>query len=211
MNKLIIATVTASLALTGCANSGWSNTQKGATIGAVAGALIGKGTGDHDKSRYVWGAAVGALAGAAVGNYMDQQEEEFRQELAGSGVQVIRDGDNIRLQLPSNITFDTNSSVISQSFAPVLTDVGKVLQRYEKTTLVIEGHTDSTGSAEYNQRLSENRALAVRNQLNGNGVDSRRLTTLGFGESQPVASNETEAGRTQNRRVELRIVPNTQS
>lgn len=211
MNKLIIATVTASLALTGCANSGWSNTQKGATIGAVAGALIGKGTGDHDKSRYVWGAAVGALAGAAVGNYMDQQEEEFRQELAGSGVQVIRDGDNIRLQLPSNITFDTNSSVISQSFAPVLTDVGKVLQRYEKTTLVIEGHTDSTGSAEYNQRLSENRALAVRNQLNGNGVDSRRLTTLGFGESQPVASNETDAGRTQNRRVELRIVPNTQS
>lgn len=209
MNKLIIATVTASLALTGCANSGWSNTQKGATIGAVAGALIGKGTGDHDKSRYVWGAAVGALAGAAVGNYMDQQEEEFRQELAGSGVQVIRDGDNIRLQLPSNITFDTNSAVISQSFAPVLTDVGKVLQRYEKTTLVIEGHTDSTGSAEYNQRLSENRALAVRNQLNGNGVDSRRLTTLGFGESQPVASNETEAGRTQNRRVELRIVPNT--
>ncbi|RUO39467.1 hypothetical protein CWE22_09205 [Pseudidiomarina aestuarii] len=209
MNKLIIATVTASLALTGCANSGWSNTQKGATIGAVAGALIGKGTGDHDKSRYVWGAAVGALAGAAVGNYMDQQEEEFRQELAGSGVQVIRDGDNIRLQLPSNITFDTNSAVISQSFAPVLTDVGKVLQRYEKTTLVIEGHTDSTGSAEYNQRLSENRALAVRNQLNGNGVDSRRLTTLGFGESQPIASNETAAGRTQNRRVELRIVPNT--
>lgn len=209
MNKLIIATVTASLALTGCANSGWSNTQKGATIGAVAGALIGKGTGDHDKSRYVWGAAVGALAGAAIGNYMDQQEEEFRQELAGSGVQVIRDGDNIRLQLPSNITFDTNSSVISQSFAPVLTDVGKVLQRYEKTTLVIEGHTDSTGSAEYNQRLSENRALAVRNQLNGSGVDSRRLTTLGFGESQPIASNETDAGRTQNRRVELRIVPNT--
>lgn len=211
MNKLIIVAMTASLTVAGCANSNMSNTQKGAAIGAVAGALLGKGTGDHDKSRYVWGAAVGALAGAAVGNYMDQQEEEFRQELAGSGVQVIRDGDNIRLQLPSNITFDTNSSVISQSFAPVLTDVGKVLQRYEKTTLVIEGHTDSTGSAEYNQRLSENRALAVRNQLNGNGVDSRRLTTLGFGESQPVASNETEAGRTQNRRVELRIVPNTQS
>lgn len=211
MNKLILATVVTSLTLTGCANSGWNNTQKGATIGAVAGALIGKGTGDHDKSRYVWGAAVGALAGAAVGNYMDRQEQEFRDELAGSGVQVVRDGDNIRLQLPSNITFATGSSVIAQDFSPVLNDVSKVLVKYEKTTMVVEGHTDSTGSAEFNQTLSVNRAEAVKRFLQSNSVDQRRLTTIGYGESSPVADNSSETGRAQNRRVELRIVPNTES
>jgi outer membrane protein OmpA-like peptidoglycan-associated protein len=197
-----------SLALVGCENM--SNTQKGASIGAVTGALLGKGTGDHDKSRYVWGAAVGALAGGAIGSYMDKQEEEFREELADSGVKVIRDGDNLRLQLPSNITFATGSANISQSFNPVLDDVARVLKKYEKTTMLIEGHTDSTGSAEYNQQLSLNRANAVRNNLVGNGVDSRRVTTEGYGESMPVADNDTESGRQLNRRVELRIVPNTQ-
>lgn len=197
-----------SLALVGCENM--TNTQKGASIGAVTGALLGKGTGDHDKSRYVWGAAVGALAGGAIGNYMDKQEEAFREELADSGVKVIRDGDNLRLQLPSNITFATGSANISQSFNPVLDDVARVLKKYEKTTMLIEGHTDSTGSAEYNQQLSLNRAKAVRNNLVGNGVDSRRITTEGYGESMPVADNDTESGRQLNRRVELRIVPNTQ-
>ena len=197
-----------SLALVGCENM--TNTQKGASIGAVTGALLGKGTGDHDKSRYVWGAAVGALAGGAIGNYMDKQEEAFREELADSGVKVIRDGDNLRLQLPSNITFATGSANISQSFNPVLDDVARVLKKYEKTTMLIEGHTDSTGSAEYNQQLSLNRAKAVRNNLVGNGVDSRRVTTEGYGESMPVADNDTESGRQLNRRVELRIVPNTQ-
>ena len=208
MRKTILVGVLSALLVTGCANSGMSNTQKGAAIGAVAGALLGKGTGDHDKSRYVWGAAVGALAGAAIGNYMDQQEQEFRDELAGSGVQVIREGDTIRLQLPGVITFATNSASISQGFYPVLDDVVKVLNKYEKTTLVIEGHTDNTGSFDYNQTLSLNRANAVRNHFMGNGVDQRRLTTMGFGPSQPVADNNTSDGRQLNRRVELRIVPN---
>jgi outer membrane protein OmpA-like peptidoglycan-associated protein len=208
MRKTILVGVLSALLVTGCANSGMSNTQKGAAIGAVAGALLGKGTGDHDKSRYVWGAAVGALAGAAIGNYMDQQEQEFRDELAGSGVQVIREGDTIRLQLPGAITFATNSASISQGFYPVLDDVVKVLNKYEKTTLVIEGHTDNTGSFDYNQTLSLNRANAVRNHFMGNGVDQRRLTTMGFGPSQPVADNNTSDGRQLNRRVELRIVPN---
>ncbi|MFC0446251.1 OmpA family protein [Pseudidiomarina halophila] len=207
MNKWIPLVAATAVVLAGC-QTPMSNTQKGATIGAIAGAVIGKGTGDHDKSRYVWGAAVGALAGGAIGAYMDKQEREFREELAGSGVEVIRDGDTIRLQLPSNITFGTDSAVIASNFDPVLNDVARVLQKYEKTTMVIEGHTDSTGSAEYNQRLSENRALAVRNHLNRNGVDARRLTAMGFGESQPIATNETESGRQLNRRVELRIVPN---
>lgn len=207
MKKLALLTVMTSLVLVGCENM--SNTQKGATIGAVTGALLGKGTGDHDKSRYVWGAAVGALAGGAIGSYMDKQEEEFREELADSGVKVIREGDNIRLQLPSNITFATGSATISQSFNPVLDDVARVLKKYEKTTMLIQGHTDSTGTAEYNQQLSLNRANAVRNHLVGNGVDTRRVTTEGYGESQPVADNDTESGRQLNRRVELRIVPNT--
>ena len=158
----------------------------------------------------IFGAAVGALAGSAIGNYMDKQEEAFRDELSGSGVQVIRDGDNIRLQLPGNITFASESANISQNFYPVLEDVAAVLNKYNKTTMMIEGHTDSTGSADYNQQLSLNRANAVRNYLVGYGVDSRRVTTQGFGESQPIATNDTAQGRQQNRRVELRIIPNQQ-
>ncbi|MGM0524682.1 MAG: OmpA family protein [Pseudomonadota bacterium] len=208
MKKLILVTALSAFVVAGCANM--NNTQKGAAIGAVTGALLGKGTGDHDKSRYVWGAAVGALAGSAIGNYMDKQEQEFRDELSGSGVQVIRDGDNIRLQLPGNITFATDSSSISQNFYPVLNDVAKVLTKYEKTTMMVEGHTDSTGSADHNQQLSLNRAMAVRNYLTGNGVDQRRLTTYGYGESQPIADNNTASGREQNRRVELKIIPNTE-
>lgn len=206
MKKLTLAVAVSTLVVSGCANM--SNTQKGATIGAVAGAVIGKGTGDHDKSRYVWGAVAGALAGTAIGAYMDKQEQEFRDELAGSGVQVIRDGDSIRLQLPSNVTFAVDSTTIASNFNPVLADVAKVLNRYEKTTLMIEGHTDSTGNASYNQRLSENRAFSVRNHLISNGVDQRRVTTIGYGESMPIADNNSEAGRQLNRRVELRIVPN---
>ncbi|MDT7525721.1 MULTISPECIES: OmpA family protein [Idiomarinaceae] len=206
MKKLMLVVAMSSLVATGCANM--TNAQKGAAIGAVAGAVLGKGTGDHDKSRYAWGAVVGAIAGGAIGNYMDQQEEEFRQELAGSGVEVIRDGDNIRLQLPSAITFATDSTVVSEGFYPVLNDVAKVLNKYNKTTMIVEGHTDSTGAAEYNQTLSVNRANAVRNHLVGQAVDSRRVTTVGYGETMPVADNNTQSGRQLNRRVELRIVPN---
>lgn len=206
MKKLVLAVAVSSLVATGCANM--TNAQKGATIGAIAGAVIGKGTGDHDKSRYVWGAVAGAIAGGAIGSYMDKQEQEFRDSLAGSGVEVIREGDNIRLQLPSNVTFATDSSSIAQGFYPVLSDVGRVLNRYEKTTMLVEGHTDSVGDANYNMQLSERRALSVRNYLVGEGVDQRRVTTVGFGETQPIADNGTPGGRQENRRVELRIVPN---
>ena len=206
MKKLVLAVAVSSLVATGCANM--TNAQKGATIGAIAGAVIGKGTGDHDKSRYVWGAVAGAIAGGAIGSYMDKQEQEFRDSLAGSGVEVIREGDNIRLQLPSNVTFATDSSSIAQGFYPVLSDVGRVLNRYEKTTMLVEGHTDSVGDANYNMQLSERRALSVRNYLVGEGVDQRRVTTVGYGETQPIADNGTAGGRQENRRVELRIVPN---
>lgn len=206
MRRLVIMSTLTMVVATGCANM--NNTQKGATIGAIAGALIGKGTGDHDKSRYIWGAAVGALAGSAIGNYMDQQEQALREELAGSGISVVRDGDQIHLQLPSNITFASGNASISPNFAPILQDVARVLNEYEKTTLLVAGHTDSTGEASYNQQLSVNRATAVQNRLLTHGVDSRRLTVVGYGESMPISSNNTDAGREQNRRVELTIVPN---
>ncbi|GGD51376.1 OmpA family protein [Lacimicrobium alkaliphilum] len=207
MKQSIIALTISALFLGGCASNS-TNTQKGAGIGAVAGALLGKATGDNAKSRYVWGAAVGALAGAAIGNYMDKQEKEFREELADSGVSVHREGNELRLQLPGQITFATGSATISSRFHGVLDDVAKVLNKYEKTTLMIEGHTDNTGSAQSNQVLSEARASAVRNYLTTRQLDPRRITTVGMGQYQPLVPNTSDQNRQQNRRVALRILPN---
>ncbi|GAB5382204.1 MAG: OmpA family protein [Aliiglaciecola sp.] len=206
MKKTILAISASALVLSGCTSTS-NNAQRGAGIGAIVGAIAGKGTGDHDKSRYVWGAALGALAGGAIGAYMDKQEEEFRRELADSGVEVYREGDNIRLSIPGNITFATGKANIVTDFYPVLNDVAKVLGRYEKTKLSIEGHTDSVGDAQYNQQLSIQRANSVASYLEGSGVMSARLQSIGFGEAQPVASNDTNEGRQKNRRVELRVIP----
>lgn len=205
---LCIGMITSALVVAGCANNP-SNTQKGAAIGAVVGALLGKATGDNDKSRYAWGAAVGAIAGGAIGNYMDEQEEALRTELSDTGVQVIRDGDNLRLIMPGEITFATDSASISPNFNPVLQDVAKVINNYEKTILMIKGHTDDTGSEQYNQALSERRAGSVENLLINFGVNSTRITTVGMGEYQPKVPNDTPANRSINRRVELEIQPLT--
>lgn len=206
MKKTMMVVAMSSLIFTGCASNA-NNTQKGAGIGAVLGALAGKGTGDNDKSRYVWGAALGALAGGAIGSYMDKQEEEFRKELADSGVEVYREGDSIRLSIPGNITFPNDSAAIVTGFYPVLEDVAKVLNRYDKTKLSIEGHTDSVGDANYNTQLSMQRANSVANYLQRTSVDATRLQTLGMGETQPIATNENAQGRQNNRRVELRVIP----
>lgn len=205
-NKTLIAATLTGLVISGCA-SDMNNTQKGAGIGAVIGAIAGKGTGNHAKKRYAWGAAIGAIAGSAIGSYMDKQEQAFRDELAGSGVEVYREGDSIRLSIPGNITFGSDSASIVTDFYPVLNDVAKVLNRYEKTKLSIEGHTDSQGDETYNQNLSMMRANSVANYLESTSVLPGRLQTLGFGESQPVASNESAQDRSKNRRVELRIIP----
>jgi len=182
-----------------------SNATKGAAIGAAAGAVVGAIAKDG-KGALV-GAAVGALAGGGIGHYMDQQEAELRRELDGTGVSVTRVGDTIRLNMPGNITFDTNQTRIRDPFYPVLDSVVKVANKFDKTALQVSGHTDSTGSDSYNQRLSEHRALSVKDYLAQRGVAPQRLTSVGYGESRPIADNGSDAGRSQNRRVEIEMVP----
>lgn len=188
-----------------------SNTAGGALIGAgggaIGGAIIGGATGGDARIGALIGAGVGALAGGAIGNYMDQQEAELRAQLQGTGVSVTRVGDNIMLNMPSNITFDVDQSAVRPEFRSTLTSVALVLQKYNKTVVDVYGHTDSTGSEEHNLQLSRERALAVANVISANGVDPRRFYIDGRGESQPIASNATEAGRAQNRRVEIQIAP----
>ena len=158
----IISLVALSLVFTGCVST---NQEKGAAIGAIAGAIIGKSTSNHKNKRAVWGAAIGAIAGAAIGDYMDKQEQEFREELAGSGIDVVREGNNLRLVMPSNITFATGQAYITSGFYDTLNDIARVLSKYEKTLLSIEGHTDSQGAEQFNQTLSEQRATSVKQYL----------------------------------------------
>jgi len=188
-----------------------SNTAGGAMIGAgggaVGGALVGAVTGGDPRVGALIGAGIGALAGGAIGNYMDQQEAELRQQLQGTGVSVTRVGDNIILNMPSNVTFDVGKFDVRQQFATTLTSVALVLQKYNQTIVDVIGHTDATGSEASNLELSKNRAIAVANVISANGVDARRFYIDGKGESQPVASNDLESGRALNRRVEIKIAP----
>lgn len=220
MKRLSIMLVAAAFALTACTSQdpytgeqGVNNTTIGAGIGAVAGALggylIGKGSSDDRRKRALIGAGVGALGGGAIGYYMDQQEAALRQKLRASGVSVTRVGENIILNMPGNITFATDSSDVNARFYEVLNSVALVLQEYDRTLVDIYGHTDSTGSAQYNQQLSQRRAQSVAQYLVGQGVNGQRLLVQGMGESQPIATNDTAAGREQNRRVEIKISPLT--
>ena len=189
-----------------------SQATKGALIGAAAGAVVGLISGDdavERRQRALIGAGVGALAGGAIGNYMDRQEAELRAQLEQTGVSVTRIGDQITLNMPGNITFASNSSDISPAFYDVLGSVATVLNKYEKTVIEVAGHTDSDGSVEYNQSLSERRANAVGAYLRGQGIMGQRIITVGQGELRPVADNSTAAGKQANRRVELTLVPLT--
>jgi outer membrane protein OmpA-like peptidoglycan-associated protein len=189
-----------------------SKTTKGAGIGAAVGAVAGILTGDDSRERRkraLIGAGVGALAGGAAGNYMDRQEARLRQQLQGTGVSVTRNGDNITLNMPGNITFKTDSSDLRPDFFEVLNSVSLVLKEYDKTLLEVAGHTDSTGSDQHNQTLSEQRAGTVAQYLGSRGVNSQRIITVGAGEGHPIASNDTPEGRQANRRVELSLEPIT--
>lgn len=188
----------------------FSSATKGALIGVAGGAVVGALSGKDSRERRkraLIGAGVGGLAGAGVGAYMDKQEAELRQQLQGSGVSVTRNGENITLNMPGNITFKTGSADLDPRFFRVLDSVGLVIKKYDKTLVEIAGHTDNVGSDQSNQVLSQNRATTVSQYLVGKGVLQERTIIIGAGEKHPVASNDTEAGRAQNRRVEINLLP----
>ena len=189
-----------------------SKATKGALIGAAAGVVAGLMSGDDAVERRqhaLIGAGIGALAGGAVGNYMDRQEAKLRAELQGTGVSVTRIGDNITLNMPGNVTFDTDSAALRPQFFGVLNSVGKVLTEYDKTVVEVAGHTDSTGSDSHNMALSQRRAITVGEYLYTQGIMDQRIMTVGMGEHHPIADNSTSEGRQLNRRVEITLVPIT--
>lgn len=187
-----------------------SNTTGGAAIGAAVGALGGLMVGGSSRAQrnaVLIGAGIGALGGGAIGNYMDRQESELRNQLQGTGVSVTRNGDQIILNMPSAITFDTDQDQVKSQFYATLNSVAIVLRKFNQTLVDVYGFTDSTGSASYNQGLSQRRAASVASYLGSQGIDPRRFAVIGYGASQPVASNATPEGRAQNRRVEIQISP----
>ena len=190
-----------------------NNTGTGAIAGALGGAALGYLTNtnrsEQGRKNALIGAGIGALAGAGVGNYMDRQQAELRRELAGSGVEVQRQGDNIVLQMPSDVTFGFDRSDIQPQFYGALDDVARSLNNYPQTLVDVIGHADSTGRAEYNQNLSERRASAVAGYLINRGLLRDRLYVEGRGSTQPIADNSTDAGRAKNRRVEIVLRPYT--
>jgi outer membrane protein OmpA-like peptidoglycan-associated protein len=192
-----------------------TNTAKGAGIGAGA-ALVVSYLANKDKStvernqRLLRDAGIGAIVGGGVGYYMDTQEAKLRKQLRGSGVSVQRDGDNINLVMPGNITFPTAGSTLKTDFYDVLDSVALVLEEFDKTIIVVAGFTDSVGSTSYNQMLSESRAQSVATYLQNKEIKPVRFDVVGFGESNPIADNNTEAGRALNRRVELTLLPITE-
>jgi outer membrane protein OmpA-like peptidoglycan-associated protein len=206
MRKLALA-VAVGVALAGCAaDDPYQRTKAGAAIGAVAGAVVGHQL-DSGSGALV-GAAVGALAGGLVGNYMDKQQAELRQTVAQNDIEMqrLRD-DTLKLTLDSEVSFDYDSDRIKPAFRSTLDKLADVLRKYDRTVVHVVGHTDSTGSAEYNQRLSERRAGSVANYLQSRGVDPSRVRYEGRGESEPRDTNATEAGRQLNRRVEIYLKP----
>lgn len=216
MKKLYILGLIPLILSGGCAN--YPNTGKGAAYGtaggAAAGAILGQIIGGNTKSTLIGtaaGAVIGGLAGTGIGSMMDQQENEMRQALASSqAVAVQREGDMLALTFKSDFTFDVDSDAIRPGLYAELDRVAQVLVNYPQTTIRVEGHTDSTGSAAYNQQLSERRAYSVRNALAQRGIAASRISAIGFGKNSPIADNNTEYGRQQNRRVEVRINPMAQ-
>jgi len=217
--RFFLISATLGFALCGCQTldpytqeSKTSNATKGAIIGAVTGAVVGLVSGDDAVERRqhaLIGAGVGALAGGSVGYYMDRQEAKLRAALEDTGVSVHRDGDNITLNMPGNVTFATDSSDLSESFYDVLGSVSIVLDEFDQTVVEVAGHTDSSGSEAHNQALSERRASSVAQYLDVRGVNDQRIITVGMGEIRPVADNDSSSGRQMNRRVEITLVPIT--
>ncbi|RIV41845.1 OmpA family protein [Flagellimonas pelagia] len=215
MKKILLKGTTAVLALSlilSCdAIKNANNTQKGAAIGAGSGAVIGGVIGNNvGKGNTALGAIIGAVVGGAAGGYignrMDRQAERIEEEIPGAEVQRVGEGINVTFSGENGVYFDTNKSDIKGTSATTLDKLAGIFKEYPKTNILVEGHTDSDGAAEYNLGLSQRRAQAVTAYLVGKGISSGRFTTKWYGEDQPIASNETAEGKAQNRRVELAII-----
>jgi outer membrane protein OmpA-like peptidoglycan-associated protein len=214
MKKILITLMALTLIAAGCAQPP-TKTQQGAAIGtgvgAAAGAGLGQAIGGDTEATLIGagiGAVVGGLAGGSIGNYMDKQEAALQQAVAGvEGASIQRQANTIALTFKSDVMFDVNSSSLKPGAYDEINRVATVLSQYPQTSLTISGHTDSTGSEDYNLQLSQRRADAVKNALMGQGVSAARMNTIGYGESNPIADNSTEHGRQLNRRVEIRIAP----
>lgn len=209
MRKAFIVLLVFSFALLcmGCAE--WSRTQKGGAIGAGAGGALGAIIGHKAGSTAVGallGAVIGGAAGAYIGNYMDKQAAEIERDIAGARVERV--GEGIKITFSSGIMFDVDRAVLKDQYTGELSELSTILNKYEDTNILLEGHTDSTGSEEYNLDLSKKRAQSVANYLATQNVNPTRFTIMGYGESQPIASNETVESRAQNRRVEVAIYAN---
>ncbi len=210
--SLIVAS-TIALAISACATTDDPNrrAKTGAAVGAAVGAVVGQIVGDDTKGTLV-GAAVGTLAGGAVGHYMDKQQAEFEAELANEQrqndieIERLKD-DTLKLSVNNEVSFDFGKDSLKPAFFPTLDKLAEVLQKYDRTVVHVIGHTDSVGSKTYNQALSERRAQSVGSYLTGHGVPYRRLQTEGRGELEPRDTNETDAGRQLNRRVEIFVKP----
>jgi len=210
----LLLTVLCSIFIVACATTDpWtgeqrtSRTGQGVAIGAGIGAVIGAISGGDRLERAAIGAGIGALSGAAIGNYMDRQEAELREQLRGTGVSITRRGDEIILNMPGNVTFDFDSASLRPEFFDVLDSVALVVNEFEQTVLIIDGHTDARGSESYNLDLSQQRAESVERYLISQQVLPVRVAAYGYGEQYPIADNDSEAGRARNRRVELTLQP----
>ncbi len=213
MKRHLLTAIAASVALAGCADRPLTYMESGALIGAASGAVIGAVAYKKDRTKgAVVGAVGGGLAGGAVGAYMDSQkrdlEKNLAQEIQAGQARVEKlPGDVVRVTMTNQTAFETDSSTIKAGFNSTMDKLADVVVRYGKTTLTVVGHTDNVGTDAYNQRLSERRALSVAQYLESRRVNGMRLATAGKGESQPVASNNTESGRQANRRVEIYVEP----
>ena len=207
--KKVVVVMIAALVLTTMVGCGWSRKAKGAAIGAGAGAVVGGVIGDKAGNTAVGailGAAIGGAAGAYIGNYMDKQAAEIEQDLEGASVERI--GEGIKITFDSGILFDVNSSTMQPAAKENLANLAEILNKYPDTDVLVEGHTDATGGNDHNLDLSLRRAQSVSNYMTGLQVTANRFRIMGYGEDQPIATNETAAGRQENRRVEIAIFAN---
>jgi outer membrane protein OmpA-like peptidoglycan-associated protein len=219
MRNIVIAALAGAVAVSGCSSTGsadgkrsMNNTEKGAIIGAVGGAVLGAAVADKKGKGALIGAVGGGLAGAAVGKYMDRQKQDLEKNLAAerkSGAVTVEKqaGDVMKITMTSQTAFDTGSAEIKPGFRSTMDRLADVVVRYQKTAITVVGHTDAEGTAESNRDLSQRRAQAVVDYLESKNVISGRLTAVGRGETEPVADNKTDAGRRANRRVELLVTP----